>query len=77
MSFNLSRYWDGQPVLFVCCERRKLPDDEGSGSQDGGDPWGEFFWCVSIQPEEQEETAETPEAEESEYGQQASTLDID
>lgn len=30
------RYWDGQPVRFVCCER--LPD----GAKGPGDP----FWCV-------------------------------
>ncbi|KAF9652660.1 DUF1769-domain-containing protein, partial [Thelephora ganbajun] len=54
ISFNLAKYWDGQPVQFVCCKRRKLPDDETSENQEG-DPWGEFFWCVSIQLEEQEE----------------------
>ncbi|KII87904.1 hypothetical protein PLICRDRAFT_111632 [Plicaturopsis crispa FD-325 SS-3] len=40
LSFDLMRYWDGQPVRFVCCERKR----------DGGaEPWGEVFWCVCIE----------------------------
>ncbi|KAF8914752.1 hypothetical protein CPB85DRAFT_1411999 [Mucidula mucida] len=41
LSFDLMRYWDGQPVRFVCCER-------GTGDQ----PWGRVFWCLSIESEE-------------------------
>jgi len=75
VSFNLTKYWDGQPVQFVCCKRRNPPGDEGSGNEEGN-PWGEVFWCVFIQPAEQEETAETPEAEKEEE-EQPSTSDID
>lgn len=42
LSFDLMRYWDGQPVRFVCCERKH---DTG----DGGEPWGTIFWCISIE----------------------------
>ncbi|KAG7100025.1 hypothetical protein E1B28_001811 [Marasmius oreades] len=41
LSFDLMRYWDGQPVRFVCCERKR-PGDEGT------EPWGRILWCVVI-----------------------------
>ncbi|KAF9475708.1 DUF1769-domain-containing protein [Pholiota conissans] len=40
LSFDLMKYWDGQPVRFVCCERVK----EGAS-----EPWGRIFWCVAIE----------------------------
>jgi hypothetical protein len=48
-------YWDGQPVRFVCCERRKhvLDDEEREG-----DPWGKMFWCVSIELAEDDDSQE-------------------
>lgn len=46
ISFDLMKYWDGQPVRFVCCER-KNPDAEGDS--DDGVPWGRIFWCVVIE----------------------------
>lgn len=76
ISFTLTRYWDGQPVQFVCCKRRKPSDEESPGNQDG-DPWGEFFWCVSIQLEEQEALDTPGTGEEPEEQQFAGTLDID
>ncbi|KAK0203448.1 hypothetical protein DFS33DRAFT_802370 [Desarmillaria ectypa] len=42
ISFDLMRYWDGQPVRFVCCERN--PDRDA-----GGDPCGRIFWCIVIE----------------------------
>jgi len=36
VSFDLMKYWDGQPVRFVCCERAK----------DGKPGPGKTFWCV-------------------------------
>ncbi|GLB42078.1 putative DUF1769-domain-containing protein [Lyophyllum shimeji] len=48
ISFDLMRYWDGQPVRFVCCERKK----EGDG---GEEPWGRMFWCVAIEMADDEE----------------------
>jgi len=50
VSFDLMKYWDGQPVRFVCCERRSTyaaADGEGS-------PWGRMFWCVAIELAEQD-----------------------
>lgn len=40
ISFDLAKYWDGQPVRFVCCERRR---------PDSPEPWGRIFWCVTIE----------------------------
>ncbi|KAF9787872.1 hypothetical protein BJ322DRAFT_1018585 [Thelephora terrestris] len=74
ISFNLTKYWDGQPVQFVCCKRRKLPDDEDSGNQEGV-PWEEFFWCVSIQLGEQVEDPKCPELDVRQPP--ADSLDID
>lgn len=42
LSFDLMRYWDGQPVRFVCCERK----DSAAGDEN---PWGRLFWCVAIE----------------------------
>ncbi|KZV70029.1 DUF1769-domain-containing protein [Peniophora sp. CONT] len=41
ISFDLMRYWDGQPVCFVCCERKR----QGEGDA----PWGRVYWCVAIE----------------------------
>ncbi|KAF5379560.1 hypothetical protein D9757_009255 [Collybiopsis confluens] len=41
ISFDLLKYWDGQPVRFVCCERKK----EGDG---GEEPWGEYFGVLPL-----------------------------
>lgn len=42
ISFDLLQYWDGQPVRFVCCERKHGSDQ----------PWGRIFWCVTIELED-------------------------
>ena len=39
ISFDLMKYWDGQPVRFVCCER-------GTSKEQ---PWRRMFWCVQIE----------------------------
>ncbi|KAJ3800523.1 hypothetical protein GGU11DRAFT_814664 [Lentinula aff. detonsa] len=44
ISFDLLRYWDGQPVRFMCCERK----DAAESSADS-EPWGRSFWCVAIE----------------------------
>lgn len=62
----MMKYWDGQPVRFVCCERvrggggeggagaKGSRDGDGDGDGDGDDvPWGRVFWCVVIQPVEE------------------------
>ena len=49
-SLDLMKYWDGQPVKFVCCERK------GKGNVvDGSDPWGREFWCVALEMVNDEE----------------------
>lgn len=45
ISFDLNKYWDGQPVRFVCCAR---PPPGGSVSDT------EVFWCVAIERVEDE-----------------------
>lgn len=55
LSFDLMKYWDGQPVRFVCCQRKgSHPADESSGileddDETADDPWGRVFWCISIE----------------------------
>ena len=42
ISIDLLKYWDGQPVRFVCCERAR-----------GGElPWGKVFFCIAIENED-------------------------
>lgn len=45
------RYWNGQPVRFVCCERK-----QASGVR--AEPWGRIFWCVTIELADDEEDAD-------------------
>ncbi|KAJ3810322.1 hypothetical protein F5876DRAFT_88957 [Lentinula aff. lateritia] len=44
ISFDLLRYWDGQPVRFMCCERK-----DSNVSRLDPEPWGRSFWCVAIE----------------------------
>ena len=44
ISIDLMKYWDGQPVRFVCCERLK------KGERTAEQPWGRVLWCVVIEP---------------------------
>ncbi|KAH9177738.1 hypothetical protein EDB89DRAFT_1844248 [Lactarius sanguifluus] len=65
ISFDLMHYWDGQPVRFMCCERkREAENDGGGGSEEGGAdnvPWGRVLWCVAIeQVPDEEESLPTP-----------------
>jgi len=55
VSFDLMKYWDGQPIRFVCCERKKKPGDVTYvPGDDSEDPWGKIFWCVQIELAEDE-----------------------
>ena len=49
-------YWDGQPVRFMCCERKREAES-GGGEEGGADdvPWGRVLWCVAIEPVPDEE----------------------
>ena len=42
LSIDMMKYWDGQRVPFVCCERRRP-------GAPGGEPWGRVLWCVVIE----------------------------
>lgn len=55
ISFDLIRYWDKHPVRFICCDRKKVSDE------DQGDLVGDIFWCVSF-----EEGGDDDESESSE-----------
>jgi hypothetical protein len=55
ISFDLMHYWDGQPVRFMCCERKR--EAESGGEEGGADdvPWGRVLWCVAIEPVEDDD----------------------
>jgi len=53
LSFDLMKYWDGQPVRFVCCERLDPNDRNGRN-----EPWGRIFWCVAIEMVDDNEEGE-------------------
>jgi hypothetical protein len=59
-------YWDGQPVRFVCCERKGL----GEGDAESDVPWGRVLWCVAIQliPDEPQPQPQQPHTHDSERG---------
>lgn len=50
ISFDLKKYWDGQPVRFVCVERRQ-PRQDGEDDQEK-DEDDHMFWCVVVEAEE-------------------------
>lgn len=66
-------YWDGQPVRFVCCERKRqaVDGDElvGEGDAESDVPWGRVLWCVAIQliPDEPQPQPQ-PHAQDSQRG---------
>ncbi|OJT14872.1 hypothetical protein TRAPUB_8563 [Trametes pubescens] len=45
ITIDVMKYWDGQPVRFVCCERVKKGERTDR-------PWGRILWCVVIEPAE-------------------------
>ncbi|EJF59728.1 hypothetical protein DICSQDRAFT_128064 [Dichomitus squalens LYAD-421 SS1] len=49
ISIEMTKYWDGQPVRFVCCER--LNKSERTPER----AWGRVLWCVVIEPAEGDE----------------------
>jgi len=45
-------YWDGQPVRFMCCERKRGGEGDSEGEEGDADPdvpWGRVLWCVAIE----------------------------
>ncbi|KAF8644906.1 hypothetical protein AX16_008189 [Volvariella volvacea WC 439] len=65
LTFDLMRYWDRQPVRFVCCQRKhksssstsSLSGSHQKADGDGGEdvPWSRIFWCISIEIVEEDE----------------------
>ena len=51
ISFDLMNYWDGQPVRFMCCERKRPAgaDGDAEGDAESDVPWGRVLWCVVIE----------------------------
>ncbi|PPQ78628.1 hypothetical protein CVT25_010592 [Psilocybe cyanescens] len=49
LSFDLMKYWDGQPVRFVCCERVPTRKGGAGTGEQSQEPWGRIFWCVAIE----------------------------
>ncbi|OBZ67487.1 hypothetical protein A0H81_12609 [Grifola frondosa] len=43
ITIDVMKYWDGQPVRFVCCERVRKSERVGD------EPWGRVYWCVVIE----------------------------
>ncbi len=67
ISFDLMHYWDGQPVRFLCCERKREAEGDGGGGEEGGAddvPWGRVLWCVAIEPvPDEEESQHVPQSQ--------------
>ncbi|KAI0642780.1 DUF1769-domain-containing protein [Trametes meyenii] len=55
ITIDVMKYWDGQPVRFVCCERARRGADER--------PWGRVLWCVVIEPAEGDMPVQVQEKE--------------
>jgi hypothetical protein len=73
-------YWDGQPVRFVCCERkRQTADGDGLGGEGGTEsdvPWGRVLWCVAIQliPDEDPQPQPQPQQPRAQDSQRGSRI---
>ncbi|KAF8503903.1 DUF1769-domain-containing protein [Hysterangium stoloniferum] len=50
ISFDLKKYWDGQPVRFVCVEREVKEDRDED--EDEAIEKEQMFWCVVVQAAE-------------------------
>lgn len=54
ISFDALKHWDGQPVRFVCCKRKKSSSNAGLSISDTrgdteSDPCGDILWCVQFE----------------------------
>lgn len=57
-SLDLMRFWDGQPIYFVCCQRASAAE-----STQTGQPIGRIFWCIAIEVLEGEKSDSEEEDE--------------
>lgn len=53
ITFDLMKYWDKQPIRFVCGTRRR--PSEGREEEDD-EPTAEMFWCVEVVSADDDET---------------------
>ena len=65
------RYWDGQPVYFVCCERST------AGRTEDGRPLGRIFWCIAIEVLEGEAKEDDESENDDEESQESSSTNDD
>ncbi|KAH9962968.1 hypothetical protein BC827DRAFT_1196196 [Russula dissimulans] len=56
------RYWDGQPVRFVCCEHKRGNEDGGAGAADSDVPWGRVLCSIAIEVVAEEDEQPQPNA---------------
>ena len=52
ITIDMMKYWDGQRVPFVCCERLRPGEHRD-------EPWGRIFWCIVIEAVDEDEAPET------------------
>lgn len=72
IKIDVMRYWDGQPVKFVCCERVR----KGEVQEKGAKPWGRVLFCIVIELASEAE-CETSSGEETAVdSSSSSTLDV-
>ncbi|EPS95250.1 hypothetical protein FOMPIDRAFT_1168833 [Fomitopsis schrenkii] len=48
IAIDMMKYWDGQRVPFVCCERLRP-------GEHSGEPWGRILWCIVIEAVDEDE----------------------
>ncbi|KAI6044038.1 hypothetical protein EDC04DRAFT_505183 [Pisolithus marmoratus] len=53
ITFDLMKYWDKQPIRFVCGTRRGPSDGE---KKEDDEPIAEMFWCVEVVSADDNET---------------------
>ncbi|RXW23917.1 hypothetical protein EST38_g1930 [Candolleomyces aberdarensis] len=77
LSFDLGHYWDGQPVRFVCCERKRpRGGSDGRVYPEDDEPWGRTFWCVAIEIVEDDGNEEEEEGNDGGKGEQIADSDM-
>ena len=68
VALDLLRYWDCQPVRFVCCARAR------PGERADGLAWGRVFFCVALEcgdGDEDEDDGDEDDGEDAESVEKA------